>query len=407
MTDMIETGIYWLPVTRNNWEIVPAWYLFTEGVDRFHQDDPHLVPSRHFGVITQQSYAELTGHRPVSNDIASKNMKHVEADDFVISMGSFESGIEYSPIAGKVSNDYRVLRPTEHVWPPYFRWFFKSRPLIDGLSGLTNEIRVGQRIHYSKFATLKLPLPPLQSQRRIAEYLDRETGEIDAMIDKLIELEERLTNRRRTIITSAVSGLGDRSAPVWKYADVNPTTPEFQELAEGEPLSFMPLEAIWPSKRAEYSGRIPWSRKLNYTQFRQGDLLIPKITPTFEAGRTIVARIPTNVGLASTEVHVVRPYSTTDARFLQYCFQSAPFLDEGAYSLKGVGNLRRVSPLFIRNHRILAASPEEQRRIADHLDKVTFKIDTMLTKVSELKDLLTERRAALITDVVTGRKDIA
>ena len=52
-------------------------------------------------------------------------------------------------------------------------------------------------------------------------------------------------------------------------------------------------------------------------------------------------------------------------------------------------------------------SLDEQRRIADHLDEVTGKIDAMLAKVAELKSLLIERRAALITDVVTGRKKVA
>ena len=50
---------------------------------------------------------------------------------------------------------------------------------------------------------------------------------------------------------------------------------------------------------------------------------------------------------------------------------------------------------------------DEQKRIADHLDQVTSRIDAMLAKVAELKSLLTERRASLITEVVTGRKDVA
>lgn len=49
-------------------------------------------------------------------------------------------------------------------------------------------------------------------------------------------------------------------------------------------------------------------------------------------------------------------------------------------------------------------SLKEQRRIADHLDEVTGKSDAMLATIDELKALLVERRAALITDVVTGRK---
>lgn len=61
----------------------------------------------------------------------------------------------------------------------------------------------------------------------------------------------------------------------------------------------------------------------------------------------------------------------------------------------------------IRAMNIPSLSLDEQRRIADHLDDVTSKINTMLAKVAELKELLTERRAALITDVVTGRKVVA
>ena len=50
---------------------------------------------------------------------------------------------------------------------------------------------------------------------------------------------------------------------------------------------------------------------------------------------------------------------------------------------------------------------EKQRAIANHLDEATSKMDAMLAKVAKLRSLLVERRAALITEVVTGRKDIA
>ena len=62
---------------------------------------------------------------------------------------------------------------------------------------------------------------------------------------------------------------------------------------------------------------------------------------------------------------------------------------------------------MIADLRIPFPAPTEQRRIADHLDEVTGKIDAMQAKVAELKSLLMERRAALITDVVTGRKAVA
>lgn len=193
-----------------------------------------------------------------------------------------------------------------------------------------------------------------------------------------------------------------KTVPVWQYAEVNPATPEFKTLYEGAEVSFMPLETIWPGGRADYSSTVAWSVKLSYSQFRQGDILVPKITPTFEAGRTIIAEIPTELGLASTEVHVVRPNDSADARFLQYCFQSLPFLDEGAHSLQGVGNLRRITPRFVQEHRVLDATIDLQHAIADYLDRETGETDAMIAKLDELAATLETRRRSLVLNVLDG-----
>jgi len=71
------------------------------------------------------------------------------------------------------------------------------------------------------------------------------------------------------------------------------------------------------------------------------------------------------------------------------------------------GGQPNISQGMLRRWRVPHPPVDEQRRIADHLDEVTGKIDAMLAKVAELKSLLIERRAALITDVVTGRKAVA
>lgn len=191
------------------------------------------------------------------------------------------------------------------------------------------------------------------------------------------------------------------TVPIWTYAEINPTTPEFKVIADGTELSYMPLEAIWPGGRADYSNFLLWPPKQNYTQFRRGDILVPKITPTFEAGRAIVANIPSTLGLSSTEVHIVRPNRSTDPRYLQYCFQSLPFLDEGAHSLRGVGNLRRITPLFLQNHKVLRATVDTQRTIADYLDRETGRIDAMIAKLDDMTETLSIRRASEIETFTT------
>jgi type I restriction enzyme S subunit len=185
-------------------------------------------------------------------------------------------------------------------------------------------------------------------------------------------------------------------APLWKLGEVNPATPEFQALDEGDKIAFMPLEAVWPGDRADYSRTISWSKKLSYTQFRRGDVLIPKITPTFEAGRSIVADIPTAIGLATTEVHVVRPHPGGDPRYLCYVAQSLPFLGEGAHSLQGVGNLRRITPRFVQQQLLLDAKPDKQNAISDYLDHEIGEIDGMLAKMDEMAATLMTRREVMI-----------
>lgn len=193
-----------------------------------------------------------------------------------------------------------------------------------------------------------------------------------------------------------------RTAPIWLYGEVNPATPEFKVLDDGTDVSFMPLEAVWPGDKANYTNTLPWSSKRNYSQFRRGDILVPKITPTFEAGRTTIAKVPLPLGLASTEVHVVRPRASTDPRFLQYCFRSLPFIDEGAHSLQGVGNLRRVTSRFVQGHKVLHANPDTQRYIADYLDHETDEIDEIIAKLDELMEVLTARRHAIIASVLAS-----
>lgn len=403
----------WLPDPPKSWRIVPAWSLFTEGTEGFNSDDPHLIPSRLHGVVTQDQYTELTGLRTMSNDVAALVMKHVDPDDFVISMGSHETGIEHSPIAGKVSNDYRVLKPTSAVVPAYFRWFFKSRPLIEGLSGLTNEIRVGQRIHYSKFATLWLPLPSSEVQQRIADYLDRETGEIDAMIAKMDELAGQLEARRDVVIEQTISKHFDGPSVPLAFASSpeNFFDGDWVESKDQDPngdIRLLQLADVGVGAFLDKSSRFINDEafvRLGCRELFAGDVLIARMPDPI--GRACV--LPDGLGRTITvvDVAVVRvDQAKILPQYLAYVLNSPPFR-ELLESLQSGSTRQRISRSRLGQQRVPAARIIDQRIAVAHLDEVTGKIDAMLAKVAELKSLLTERRAALITDVVTGRKDVA
>ncbi|WP_018024726.1 restriction endonuclease subunit S [Corynebacterium ulceribovis] len=193
------------------------------------------------------------------------------------------------------------------------------------------------------------------------------------------------------------------TVPLKAFAEVNPTSDGFSAVENGSNVTFLPLETIWPAGGGDFSRVIEYKKKgMSYTSYTRGDVLVPKITPTFEAGRAMLANQGTDVGLASTEVHVVRALPNADARFLCYVLRSQPFLDEGAHNLQGVGNLRRISPQFLGDYPVIHTNRDTQRAIADYLDRETSEIDAMLDKLDGLGRLLEERRKNEIHQALQG-----
>lgn len=188
------------------WDWAPAGVVMKERSEKSNNHDEHLTPSQKYGVVSQKEYMEITGNRVVLNLSGQDNMKHVEPGDFIIHLRSFQGGIELSEIKGKVSNAYTVLSPTQHCNKNFYKWFMKSSFLIDNLVTLTDQLRDGQSINYSRFSRLSLPLPSLDEQQRIADFLDKETDEIDALIEDSTRLRDLLLKRRQVLITEVVTG---------------------------------------------------------------------------------------------------------------------------------------------------------------------------------------------------------
>lgn len=175
-------------------------------------------------------------------------------------------------------------------------------------------------------------------------------------------------------------------------ADVNPPSPIFDALGGDSLVTFMPLEAVWADGRCDLARTRPKREVGNgYVRFQKGDVLSPKVTPTFQAGRSAwIARLPTGAGAASTEVHVVRAIAgRSDPRFIRYVLLSKPFLDEGVSQFQGVAGLQRVPAEFLRDFPVARLSIDQQRRIADFLDDQVARINNIIAARKAQTELLT------------------
>ncbi len=163
-------------------------------------------------------------------------------------------------------------------------------------------------------------------------------------------------------------------------AEVNPATKEFDALADDAELTFMPLETVWADGRHDASRMAVKSDvTMGYTRFRDGDVLLPKVTPTFQAGRVArVEGLAGGVGAGTTELHVLRARRGIDPRYVAYALRSKHFIEEGVTAFQGVAGLQRVPERFVRDFEVADLSLTEQRRIADFLDTQTSKIDLLI-----------------------------
>lgn len=205
-----KSGQRWMADIPEHWDMIYSKKLFALRNGRAFPSDEQLTASQKYGVISQAEFMRIEGRRLTVVLTGDDILKHVEAGDFVISMRSFQGGIEYSHVTGKISSAYVMLIPNHKlVYDRYFRWLLKSPSYIKALQGTSDLVRDGQALRYANFAKVYLPQVPLDEQEAIADYLDEMCPKIDAMIDA-IHAEIALVQELRTkTISDVVTGKVD------------------------------------------------------------------------------------------------------------------------------------------------------------------------------------------------------
>ena len=249
-------------------------------------------------------------------------------------------------------------------------------------------------------SSIGLPWPPGSERVRIADYLDRETGEIDVMIARLDGLAVALTGRRAGVVESRLAELFRGAAvPLWSV--LRPV--KDQGHASEEVLSvYRDYGVILKSSRDDNHNRTP-SDLSSYQLVLPGDLVINKMKAW--QGSLGVSQ---HRGIVSPDYQVARAYVEVLPEYLHFVLRSPVMIPQ--YRVRSTGVRPAQWRLYwddFANLRIPLPPRRVQEQVVAEIDQATSQIDVMLTKVAELKELLIERRAALITDVVTGRKVVA
>ena len=423
---MKDSGIEWIGEIPEGWETINPKALFAQRKDRASKGERQLTSSQQYGILYQDEYMELTGSKVVTVEKDFDILKHVEAGDFVISMRSFQGGLEYSTKSGAISSAYVMLVPNlELVYPRFYRWLLKSSVYIDALQRTTNMVRDGQAMRYSNFAQVRLFTLPLDEQKSRADFLDVECSSIDKILFKTRSSIEEYKKLKQAVITQAVTK-GVRGEREMKDSGVEwigaiPKDWEIKRLK-----SFCTIvdcknrtPDVFPDGKytvvrttciKDCSFSYEGSYQTDTTNFKawtlkgqphKGDIFFTREAPVGEA-----CLVPNADNLCMGQrVMFFRPEDNSDARYIMYSIYGPLVREYIASKNSGstVGHLKLGQVACIP---IFYCPPLEQKEIADYLDAKCAEIDKLIAKKEQLVKELESYKKSLIYEVITGKREV-
>ncbi|WP_432000186.1 hypothetical protein [Streptomyces sioyaensis] len=421
-------------MTQSQFDLEQAWARNVPSHWRWSRNKEILAESLSVsldGTEELLSVSHLTGITPKSEKnvtmTAAENLdgyRLVDTGDLVINtMWAWMGALGVSKQAGIVSPAYGVYspRPNAPFNPGFYDYLYRSNPYVMEMTRLSRGIWTSRlRLYPDVFLSMAIPVPPLEEQRAIADYLDRETTRIDTLIDEQQRLIEMLRERRSAVITHAATRglddvplvdshnlyLGDVPAhwTVRRFSreiDVNGGQVDPKE----EPWAEMVLVA--PNHIQSGTGRIigrETAREQGADSGKYmanaGQILYSKIRPALNKVAVAVEDC-----LTSADMYAMSSRHGDDHRYLMYFMLAHPF-----HAFVTLASLRVKMPKINRDELgeapLLRPPVDEQRRIAAYLDEQTVKIDTLIAETERFIELARERRSALITAAVTGQIDV-
>lgn len=316
------------------------------------------------------------------------------------------------------------LRPKSGVMPFYLLWWLKTDKFLHAIRMLAKHAINQVSVPILSLKDIPFLCPPIDEQRAIAAFLDRETTRIDTLIEKKQRQIELLQEKRSALISHAVTkGLNPNvkmkdSGIVWlgeipehwavvriKYVSsindetLSETTYPDHEILYVDIGSVDAASGVQKKELLQFEDAPSRARR----KVRHGDVIVSTVRTYLRAIAPIIE--PEDNLIVSTGFAVIRPRQGLDSGFAAYMLRAPYFVDAVVARSVGVSypaiNASDIGNLFVA----IPPSPD-QRAIAAFLDRETTRIDTLIKKITKSIDLLREYRMALISAAVTGKIDV-
>jgi len=410
--------------TPDSWENIKMGYALNEVTKSAPSENTtQLTPSVVHGVVPQEEL-ESNPQKALREDY---ELTLAEPGDFVVTMSSYEYGLEYCDIAGGISPDYTVLRPTvTDDQARFLRYLFKSKPFIELISLLSSGIRQGKRIYWSDLRDTEITVPSSDSAGLIVSYLDNIIQALDNVTNKRKEMLSQLDDKRGVEIFNQT--FGKRTGDIFKETKTA-WAPQIPSHWSETQLKYISNEIIDCEHKTAPNNENGEYHIIKTSDVRDGDLLLENseraIKGVYEewtqrgkpqSGDLIFTReapvgevgiVPDNADvLLGQRTVLIRP-NTSKVTPEYLCFALQNHSIEWYADLKSQGStVRHLNVSDLEDLPMFLPPISEQRNIVEELSLMDNRVTALKNNIHGEISLLDEKRNAMVTNAVTGQLDL-
>lgn len=424
MREMKDSGVEWIGEIPKDWEAGRINALYEErNVTVSDVDYPPLSVTK-LGIVPQLDTAAKTDN--------GENRKLIKKNDFVINSRSDRRGsCGISEYDGSCSLINTVLKPRRNIVNSYYNFVFRSERFADEFykwgNGIVDDL---WSTKWSSMKKIYVPVPAVETQHRIADYLDAKCAQIDRTIARQQEVIEKLKEYKLSVITEAVTKGLNPDVPMkdsgiewigeipehWIIGTVGNATTKIgsgktprggSEVYIDEGILFIRSQNVYETglqvDDVVYVSEEVDNEMAN-TRVMKDDVLL-NITGG-SIGRACIypfadkkANVNQHVCIIRTDTGAVLP------RYMLYIWNS--YIGKTSIDLNQTGaNREGMNFKQIAQTAIPFLPIQEQEEIVSFLDKACNEIESAVSKKHSLIDKLTEYKKSLIYEVVTGKREV-
>ena len=366
-------------------DYVAGGFLFDPITNRNHHADlPILAITQEYGAIPRDEI----DYKVSVTEKSLKAYKIVEKGDFIISLRSFQGGIEYSMYDGICSPAYIILRKKTNIIDQYYKYYFKSYRFIQDLNKDLEGIRDGKMISYSQFSSILLPKPDKEEQQKIADCL--------SSIDDLISAEEKklslLNDYKKGWMQKLFPSEG-KTVPEWRFPEFrdsgdweNTTIEKIADYENGKAHENNIIDKgkyiVVNSKFISTEGEIiKYTNEANLLAYKGDILMVLSDVPNGRALSKCYLVEKDNVYTVNQRVCRIIPEKVNSTLLFYTINRNKYFLsfDDGVKQT----NLKKNDVLSCSI--VIPKEPDEQEKIADFLSGIDELISSQKEKIEKLK----------------------